>query len=125
MHTQVSAGLSLGELTQLSGALVEAVNIRLIAEYGSTMSLADVALELGITAVALRIRQSRYGDLPASIPFMKERRWPTPRVARWLCSLGDNQAAPIVSRAALVGSRDRRGPGRPRKLAITARVHHE
>lgn len=125
MQTQLLASFPLGEQTRLSDALVETLNARLVAEYGSTMSLADVALELGITAVALRIRQSRYGDLPASIPFMKERRWPTPRVARWLCSLGDNQAAPIVSRAALVGSRDRRGPGRPRKLAITARVHHE
>lgn len=80
------------ERSLLSEGLAQALNQRLIATYGSTMSMNDIAAELGISTGALRIRQSRIGDLPAPIPHLRTHRWPTPRVATWLCALGDEQA---------------------------------
>lgn len=109
MQAQFLASASLAEPTKLGVALIEALNLRLVTEYGSTMSLGDVAKELGITVVALRVRQSRYGDLPPPIPYLKERRWPTPRVAGWLCSLGEDQAHSRLATAGTVLVPRRRG----------------
>lgn len=74
--------------------LVEALAQCLLARYGTTMCLADIAAELHLTPVALRIRQSRFGDLPAPIPHLRTLRWPTPTVAVWLCGLSDKRFAP-------------------------------
>lgn len=92
MSTQLSPSDLLGFPSDLDRAMAEALNRRLLGSYGSTMTSGNVAEELGITVVALRIRKSRFGDLPPPIPHLRECRWPTPRIAAWLCALGADQS---------------------------------
>lgn len=103
------------ERSSLSDALAQALNQRLIANHGSTMSMDDIAAELGVTVGALRIRQYRFGDLPPPIPHLRSHRWPTPRIATWLCALGEDQTAGGINSDRLLGSPRR--PGRRRLFA--------
>jgi len=111
------------ERSPLSDALAEALNQRLIAIHGSTMSLPDIAAELGITVGALRIRQSRFSDLPAPIPHLRTHRWPTPRIATWLCAFGEHQSTNAMASGRPPGSP--RPRGRPRKITCLSRPRAE
>lgn len=85
----------------------------LLARYGATMSLANVAAELGTTVNALRIRQLRCGDLPPRIPGVRGYRWPTITIARWINGLvGELRESTTIER--LTSAKPNR-PGRPRK----------
>lgn len=109
------------ERSALSDALAQALNQRLIANHGSTMSMDDIASELGVTVGALRIRQYRFGDLPPPIPHLRSHRWPTPRIAAWLCALGEGQASGGINSDRLLEPPRRRGRRRlfaqPRRQA--------
>ena len=114
MSTQSSPSDLLGPPSELDRAMAEALNRRLLGSYGSTMTSGNVAEELGITVVALRIRKSRFGDLPPPIPHLRECRWPTPRIAAWLCALGADQSQ-IAARVEATALPRRRGR---RRLAV-------
>src|SRR5690348_15527045 len=87
----------------------------LLGRYGATMSLSNLATELGTTGNALRIRQFRLGDLPTPIPGLRERRWPTVVIAAWISSLTSPSDLAAQTRApkSLATAVKRRG--RPRK----------
>lgn len=87
----------------------------LLARYGATMSLADLAAELGTTANALRIRQLRSGDLPPRIRGMRGYRWPTEKVVAWINGLVDHAGEPSATEPHALEKPNR--PGRPRKHA--------
>lgn len=59
----------------------------LLSRYGATMSLPNVAEELGTTSNALRIRQWRLGDLPTPIAGLRGYRWSTAVIAKWIAGL--------------------------------------
>ena len=88
----------------------------LLARYGATMSLADLAAELGTTANALRIRQLRCGDLPPRIPAMRGYRWPTKTIAAWINAFADPESTMLSPNGAPTAAVPRRR-GRPRKHA--------
>jgi hypothetical protein len=85
----------------------------LLARYGATMSLANVAAELGTTTNALRIRQLRCGDLPPRIPGVRGYRWPTMTIACWINRLAGPLGEPVAIEPLLPAKPNR--PGRPRK----------
>jgi hypothetical protein len=85
----------------------------LLARYGATMSLRNLATELGSTPNALRIRQLRCGDLPPRIPGVRGYRWPTTTVAAWISKFGGELNSPADEIATTHGSAKPRG--RPRR----------
>lgn len=113
------------ERSPLVDALAQALNQRLIAAHGSTMSMDDIAAELGISVGALRIRQSRFGDLPPPIPHLRSHRWPTPRIATWLCALGEGPAPSDCSQASLTRPISRRGRRRLFAQPRDRRLDHQ
>ncbi|TAN03253.1 MAG: hypothetical protein EPN36_13320 [Rhodanobacteraceae bacterium] len=86
----------------------------LLARYGATMSLDDIAAELGTTPNALRIRQLRYRDLPPRIRGMRAYRCPTKTVAAWITALVDDEGEAAAIRD-MEPAHGARRPGRPRK----------
>lgn len=88
----------------------------LLARYGATMSLANVAAELGSTANALRIRQLRCGDLPPRIPGVRGYRWPTMTIASWINGLAGKLGEPDAIEPLTPLKPNR--PGRPRKHSL-------
>lgn len=85
----------------------------LLARYGATMSLANVAAELGTTANALRIRQLRCADLPPRIPGVRGYRWPTMTIAAWINGLVGQVDQQVATEPQTPAKPNR--PGRPRK----------
>ena len=90
------------ENNKLAVAIADAIPVAssceqyLLARYGATMSLANVAAELGTTANALRIRQLRCGDLPPRIPGVRGYRWPTMTIASWINGLAGKLGEPAA-----------------------------
>lgn len=77
----------------------------LVDKYGPVIGYSGFAEIIGTTPSALRLRQTRRGDLPPSIPGAASCLWPVPSVAAWLIAvcLDSPQLAPA------------RRAGRPRK----------
>jgi len=113
------------ENNKLAVAIADAIPVAssceqyLLARYGATMSLANVAAELGTTANALRIRQLRCGDLPPRIPGVRGYRWPTMTIASWINGLAGKLGEPAAIEPLTPAKPNR--PGRPRKHAS----HHD
>lgn len=59
----------------------------LVGKYGPVIGYPGFAEIIGTTPGALRLRQSRRGDLPPSIPGAASCLWPVPAVAEWLISV--------------------------------------
>lgn len=91
----------------------------LLQHYGATMSLENLAQEMGTTTNALRIRQLRCGDLPPRIPGMRGYRWPTKVIAAWINALVEFQEETTVTDDAHIARQVRR-PGRPRKHRVSS-----
>lgn len=114
--------MSIQHESELAAAMAEALPAPshceqyLLARYGATMSLANLAAELGTTANALRIRQLRCGDLPPRIPAMRGYRWPTKTIAAWINALANTEGPMLPPSEAPIAAVPKR-PGRPRTHA--------
>lgn len=114
--------MSIQHENELAAAMAEVLPVPshceqyLLARYGATMSLANLAAELGTTANALRIRQLRCGDLPPRIPAMRGYRWPTKTIAAWINALTNTEGPTLPPSEAPIAAVPKR-PGRPRKHA--------
>lgn len=91
----------------------------LLSRYGATMSLRDLATELGSTPNALRIRQLRSGDLPARILGIRGYRWPTTAVAAWISGL-TGAVDPPTHFDEIAPTREAKPRGRPRRRRSAA-----
>lgn len=93
--------------------LSKAIFDRLNQQYGSFLTLDELACELRVTPKALRNRRSRgqTGNLPNPVQDILPLKYRAAEIARWLS--GESELADQQSGF----PEKRRGPGRPRKVA--------
>lgn len=100
---------------QISTAISQVLE-RLLARYGSSLTISDVAAELHTTPGALHSRRSRgtTGGLPEPIPGITPYLYRSVDIANWLAGdVARSTATPDVARS-------HRKPGRPRRHAPVA-----
>lgn len=98
-----------------SNDLVALIFERLLEKYGPHLTNADVAEELRVERAVIYNRRSRgkTGGMPSPVPDMHPQQFRAVELARWFAGeLNEPTAQPTPL--------TRRGPGRPRKVAVGA-----